>query len=95
MAQHVHKPKYQKRAAKRAGKLYGPKHIDQISTKTIAHNEDLPGAGLFPCFECDRFFIDEKTLNGHKKTKPHKRRLKELKTTPYTIKESERCAGLF
>ncbi|KAM0675050.1 hypothetical protein GVAV_001389 [Gurleya vavrai] len=95
MSQKVRKPKYQKRHLSEMTRSYGTKFIDQIRIGTIKSNEDLPGCGMFPCFECDRFFIDEKTLDGHKKTKGHKRRIKELKETPYTVKESERCAGLF
>lgn len=40
-----------------------------------------------------RYFIDEFTLNQHFKTKPHKKRLKQLETEPYTIEDSEKAAG--
>lgn len=54
---------------------------------------DLPGEGQFYCIYCARYFIDDFTLNQHLKTKAHKKRLKDLKTEPYTIEESERAAG--
>lgn len=75
--------------------MYGSKGMDQIKESELIYNEDLPGCGMFPCFECDRFFIDERTQKEHKKTKKHKRRVKELQEIPYTAKESEKCAGLF
>ena len=37
--------------------------------------------------------MDRPTLKAHFKTKDHKKRIKELKTEPYTIEESERAAG--
>ncbi|PAV89526.1 hypothetical protein WR25_03026 [Diploscapter pachys] len=30
---------------------------------------DLPGDGQFYCIECERYFIDDRTLQLHKKTK--------------------------
>ena len=30
---------------------------------------DLPGDGQFYCIECQRYFIDDRTLQLHKKTK--------------------------
>lgn len=54
---------------------------------------DLPGAAQHYCLHCARYFIDEKALNEHFKTKVHKRRLKALELEPYSIEESERAAG--
>ncbi|GBP00536.1 Zinc finger protein 593 [Eumeta japonica] len=54
---------------------------------------DLPGAAQNYCLHCARYFIDEKALNEHFKTKVHKRRLKALELEPYTIEDSERAAG--
>ncbi|CAI4221819.1 unnamed protein product [Auanema sp. JU1783] len=55
---------------------------------------DLPGDGQFYCIECARHFTDEKTITAHKKSKPHKNRVKTLKEVPYTVKESEAAGGL-
>ncbi|CAK1590146.1 unnamed protein product [Parnassius mnemosyne] len=54
---------------------------------------DLPGAAQHYCLHCARYFIDEKALTEHFKTKVHKRRLKALELEPYSIEESERAAG--
>ncbi|CAG4932339.1 unnamed protein product [Colias eurytheme] len=54
---------------------------------------DLPGAAQHYCLHCARYFIDDKALQEHFKTKVHKRRLKALELEPYTIEESERAAG--
>ncbi|XP_057331259.1 zinc finger protein 593 [Microplitis mediator] len=54
---------------------------------------DKPGSGQFYCVECSRHFIDEEARNKHRRTKVHKRRLKALEISPYTIEESERAAG--
>ena len=37
--------------------------------------EDLPSLGEWYCIECSRWFDRESTLVGHKRGKPHKRRL--------------------
>ncbi|XP_045503383.1 zinc finger protein 593 homolog [Colias croceus] len=54
---------------------------------------DLPGAAQHYCLHCARYFIEDKALQEHFKTKVHKRRLKALELEPYTIEESERAAG--
>ncbi|XP_063628841.1 zinc finger protein 593 homolog [Cydia splendana] len=54
---------------------------------------DLPGAAQHYCLHCSRYFIDDKALAEHFKTKVHKRRLKALELQPYTIEDSERAAG--
>lgn len=56
-------------------------------------NLDLPGAAQHYCLHCARYFIDERSLTEHFKTKVHKRRLKALELEPYSIEESERAAG--
>jgi bud site selection protein 20 len=43
---------------------------------------------------CSRYFETDVALGSHRRSKVHKRRLKQLKETPYTIEESERAAGL-
>ncbi|RKP37523.1 hypothetical protein BJ085DRAFT_42590 [Dimargaris cristalligena] len=56
---------------------------------------DLPGGGRFYCVECSRHFVDPSTLLIHKKTREHRRRLKELAAGPaYTQKDAEAAAGL-
>jgi len=66
----------------------GIKYIDQIyddmkapekANKKIGDPE-TPGFGRFYCIACSRWFESQKTLDTHKKTKPHKRRVKKLKT---------------
>jgi len=70
---------------------------DPIKLKKLERSEldvDKPGLGQFPCVACAREFISQIALDGHKTTKVHKRRLKELKDEPYSIEESELAAGL-
>ncbi|KAH8926313.1 hypothetical protein BT69DRAFT_1348136 [Atractiella rhizophila] len=55
---------------------------------------DLPGEGKFYCTECARHFIDEGTRAKHRRSKVHRRRVKELKDEPYDLKEAEMAAGL-
>ncbi|OMJ76360.1 hypothetical protein SteCoe_24302 [Stentor coeruleus] len=80
------------------------KDIDQIHTdlkpeqavKLIAQekDEDLPGQGQFYCVECARYFVNSHSLQDHLKSKPHKKRLKELKEVPYSQEEAEKAAGM-
>jgi len=63
----------------------------------LVHQEkdiDLPGEGQFYCIECARYFLSEDVQNDHKKTKAHKRRLKALKSTPYSQKEADAAGGI-
>ncbi|KAJ9074665.1 hypothetical protein DSO57_1004120 [Entomophthora muscae] len=59
-----------------------------------AVDPDLPGCGQHYCLECSRYFIDQKSLGDHLRSKQHRRRLKELKDGPYTQKDAEIAAGL-
>ncbi|CAG5130982.1 unnamed protein product [Candidula unifasciata] len=55
---------------------------------------DKPGAAQFYCLHCAKYFIDNKALTGHFRTKPHKRRLKALEVEPYSQAEANRAAGM-
>ena len=79
------------------------KDLDQIEQDLIPGNkdrllkevisEDLPGGGQFLCVECSRHFIDADTLEAHKSTKIHKKRLKCLAEGAYTIEEANAAGG--
>lgn len=56
---------------------------------------EKPGLGLFYCMECSRYMENQNVLDKHKRSKPHKRRVKELvNTPPYTQAEADAAAGL-
>lgn len=42
---------------------------------------------------CRRYFVNDRSLEDHFKTKVHKRRLKALEDEPYSLEEAERAAG--
>lgn len=75
------------------------KDLDQIvedieqGRRTVEYDEDLPGGGQYQCIECSRFFIKADVLEQHYKSKAHKKRLKELKTKPYTLEEANAAGG--
>lgn len=54
---------------------------------------DLPGGGQNYCVVCAKHFIDRKTLNLHRRSKPHKRRLKVLEEDPFSPEEASAAAG--
>lgn len=87
---------YRKNKTKRRTKDLDQVHDDlkvyDVSKKL--EDPDLPGMGNFPCVECSRYFIDQAHLDTHLRTKLHKKRLKLLKETPYTLEEAERAAGM-
>ena len=56
-------------------------------------DDDLPGLGQFYCLHCAKHFADQVTLDNHKKSRPHKRRLKDVAQPKYTQEEAERGAG--
>ena len=58
-------------------------------------DDDLPGCGQFYCVETARYFVDQKALDDHKKSRAYKRRVKELREeTPFTQKDAEAAAGM-
>ncbi|EFO17501.1 zinc finger protein [Loa loa] len=65
-----------------------------FTTQQVDFDLDLPGGGKFYCTECDRYFIDEKSLNSHTSTKVHRQRLKRLRESAYTQREAEESVGL-
>jgi bud site selection protein 20 len=58
------------------------------------HDPDLPGEGMHYCIECDRHFQTEEVLSIHKRTKDHKRRVRDLEGYIHTQKEAEWAVGL-
>ncbi|KAL0936692.1 C2H2 finger domain-containing protein [Colletotrichum truncatum] len=72
--------------------MLSPRHLRQF--KETKASEDLPGMGQHYCVECAKWFETEVSLGGHKRGKPHKRRVKQLKEEPYTQKDAEAAVGL-
>ncbi|KAK4136177.1 hypothetical protein BT67DRAFT_440316 [Trichocladium antarcticum] len=66
--------------------LASPRHL-QLYKETKA-DEDLPGLGRHYCIECAKWFETDTSLDGHKKGKPHRRRLKDLREGPFTHAEA-------
>lgn len=64
-----------------------PDHIDKFMNQPL--NENLPGFGQFYCITCARHFVNKTAIQAHLRTKDHKKQVKVLKETPYSIKESE------
>ncbi|PVU86266.1 hypothetical protein BB560_006778 [Smittium megazygosporum] len=63
------------------------KDLDQIhndlgtenqETPQLPLDEDLPGLGQFYCTECSKYYTDQNSLDSHKVSKVHKRRLGQL-----------------
>mmetsp|Transcript_17700 Transcript_17700/g.57254 ORF Transcript_17700/g.57254 Transcript_17700/m.57254 type:complete len:142 (+) Transcript_17700:328-753(+) len=73
------------------GKTFGP-----LGTTTKGQlDEDIPGYGKFYCIACSKYFIDDFTLTQHNRSKPHKRRVKELKgVRPHNAEDAEQAGGL-
>jgi bud site selection protein 20 len=72
--------------------LAAPRHLE-IYHETKAP-EELPGFGQWYCTECAKWYESELNYTAHKKAKPHKRRVKQLKEEPYSQKEAEAAIGL-
>ncbi|TDZ51588.1 Zinc finger protein bud20 [Colletotrichum trifolii] len=72
--------------------MLSPKHLRHF--KDSKAKEDLPGLGQHYCVECAKWFETEVSLVNHRRGKPHKRRVKQLKEEPYTQKEAEAVIGL-
>ena len=80
------------------------KDIDQILEDLLPANickyenqpidENLPGLGQHYCVACAKYFVEDKSLESHYKSKEHKKRIKRLKEPAYTIKDSKMYGGL-
>lgn len=58
-------------------------------------DEDLPAYGQHFCISCSRYFQTEQALQDHEKTKPHKRRIKQLMgARPHNQGDAEWAAGM-
>lgn len=53
----------------------------------------MPGFAQNYCLHCAKYFIDERAMSDHFRTKVHKRRMKALELEPYTEKEADLAAG--
>lgn len=83
----------------RRTKVLGPKGIDQIKEQVESHREveydpDLPGCGQSYCYECDRHFVSDDVLVQHRRSRQHKRRVKEAKDVAHSQKDAEWAVGL-
>lgn len=78
------------------------KDLDQIdldlqkgSDQLLNQDVDLekPGFAQFYCIHCATYYINDRALQDHFRTKVHKRRMKALEIEPYTVEDSLRAAG--
>ncbi|KAH7322969.1 C2H2 finger domain-containing protein [Stachybotrys elegans] len=70
--------------------LLSAKHLSQY--KNSKAPEDLPGLGRHYCVECAKWFDTEHTLVAHRRGKPHRRRVKQLREEPTELTEAEAAA---
>ncbi|XP_020616599.1 zinc finger protein 593-like [Orbicella faveolata] len=69
-----------------------PKNAAKLKSQEC--DMDLPGSGQYYCIHCARYFVDEKSLKDHIKSRVHRKKVKMLKEVPYTPEEAERAAGM-
>jgi bud site selection protein 20 len=67
------------------------KNADELLNQEV--DLDKPGFAQNYCLHCAKYFIDERALSDHFKTKVHKRRMKALQDEPYTEREAALAAG--
>lgn len=78
--------------------------LDQIQEDIAKHaaappkvpkfDQELPGCGQYYCLACARYFITDKTLEEHLKSKLHKKRVKLAAEKPYSQAEANAAAGM-
>lgn len=56
-------------------------------------DEDAAGGGAYMCVPCARSFVSPVVLQGHLRSKPHKRMAKIVAEPQYTQKEADAGAG--
>uniref|UniRef100_A0A0G4F1V9 C2H2-type domain-containing protein n=1 Tax=Chromera velia CCMP2878 TaxID=1169474 RepID=A0A0G4F1V9_9ALVE len=69
-------------------------HEEMKNPPKLVVDEDLPGRGMHYCIPCARYFESREVLEGHAKTKTHKKRLKESLQDPYTQRDAEEAAEM-
>ncbi|KAA3678007.1 uncharacterized protein DEA37_0008951 [Paragonimus westermani] len=69
-------------------------NIERRIAEATQPDEDLPGLGQYFCVSCSKHFINQTTLDVHRTSKPHKRRLRALREKPHTQDDADRAAGL-
>ncbi|KAF8563152.1 hypothetical protein P879_10915 [Paragonimus westermani] len=69
-------------------------NIERRIAEATQRDEDLPGLGQYFCVSCSKHFINQTTLDVHRTSKPHKRRLHALREKPHTQDDADRAAGL-
>ncbi|XP_067946241.1 zinc finger protein 593-like [Watersipora subatra] len=69
-----------------------PTKVQKLINQEI--DDDKPGQAQHYCIHCAKYCIDDKALQAHMKSKPHKKRLKALKTEVFSQEDAERCAGM-
>jgi len=72
--------------------LQSPRHLELY--KQTKATEDLPDLGRHYCIECAKWFESETNLVAHRKGKPHRRQVKQLREEAYTQKEADAAVGL-
>jgi bud site selection protein 20 len=76
------------------------KDLDQIQDEIEAgglkfeFDADIPGGGQFYCEPTGKHFCDQRALDDHMKSKPYKKRLKEIREEKYTQNEANYGAGM-
>ena len=56
-------------------------------------DEDAPGGGRHYCVPCARHFTAADVLTAHCRTRPHRRRLRDVAQPQYTQAEADAGAG--
>ncbi|EFN51442.1 hypothetical protein CHLNCDRAFT_140160 [Chlorella variabilis] len=65
------------------------------TTDRVELDEDLPARGQHFCIACSRYFITQAALRTHERSKPHRRRVKELLgARPHNQGDAEWAAGV-
>ncbi|AFM97781.1 hypothetical protein KMI_06g09910 [Encephalitozoon hellem] len=80
-------------------RVFGSKDVDQVKAqasnpKAVEYDPELPGCGQFYCYECDRHFISEDVLVGHRKSSLHRKRVKEVREEAHSQRDAEWAVGL-
>ncbi|EQB59860.1 bud site selection [Vairimorpha apis BRL 01] len=97
--QQAHKQKNKRRINSSRLKKEGTLGLDQIQRNILNNiipiDDEFNKESKYYCIECDRFFISDNALSTHKKSKVHKKRVKELGDVIHTQKHAEMAVGLF
>ncbi|KAL5961875.1 hypothetical protein TSMEX_010188 [Taenia solium] len=88
------KVKYRRRDLDQIHEDLKPENVSKRLRMATEIDAEKPALGQHYCLPCDKYFCNRLALEAHEKEKPHKRRMRSLKTEPHSQDIADWAAGV-